>query len=96
MSMLTTSSVMIVFRNRLAFASRPGRPWSDSTSTIVDTIGGKSPAARSSCISANAARDLSDSRPKPPLSRTSMSGSLMQMVLLETLHDSSGPSPISH
>lgn len=67
----TTASTRQVLRNRLMFASRPGRPGHDSTMTMVGTIGGHSSTLRNEWINARARVERSASRLTPPLSRTS-------------------------
>ncbi len=95
-SILTTSSFMTVLRNRFAFASLPECPCKDSTSTIVGTTGGQSPAFLNSWISASERRDRWPSRLKPPLSSTSMClTGFRQMTVLNSLHNTLRPRSIA-
>lgn len=82
--------MMQVFRKRLALASRPASPRSDSTSTIVGTTAGHSPAARSA--SSNASDDFvrEENLERAPLSRTSTSASLIEASLPNPTSDRIG------
>jgi len=68
---LTDGSMMHIFKKRYVLASRLESPCSDSTSTIVGTIGGHSSCALKARMSETAVLVRADRRDSPPLSRTS-------------------------